>query len=221
MKKLGVLVSGSGTNLQSIIDNIKNGYIKNAEIAVVISNNRDAYGIVRAEKSYIDTVVVEHVNFPSREEFEKKLIETLEKYNVDYVILAGFMRILTKFFISRFKNKILNIHPALLPSFPGVDAQKQAFDYGVKFSGCTVHFVDEGTDTGPIIVQAVVPVLNNDTEETLKKRILAQEHKIYSYAIKLLTEDKLTIVGNKVKIKDENIVNLKDIFIINPFESKL
>ena len=220
MKKLGVLVSGSGTNLQSIIDSIKNGYINNAEIATVISNNKDAYGIVRAKKAGIDTAIIEHGNFPTREEFEKKLIETLEKYNVDYVILAGFMRVLTKFFISRFKNRILNIHPALLPSFPGVDAQKQAFDYGVKFSGCTVHFVDEGTDTGPIIVQAVVPVINNDTEETLKKRILAQEHKIYSYAIKLLTEDKLTIVGNKVKIKDENIVNLKDIFIINPFESK-
>jgi len=221
MKKLGVLVSGSGTNLQSIIDSIKNGYINNAEIATVISNNKDAYGIVRAKKAGIDTAIIEHGNFPTREEFEKKLIETLEKYNVDYVILAGFMRVLTKFFISRFKNRILNIHPALLPSFPGVDAQKQAFDYGVKFSGCTVHFVDEGTDTGPIIVQAVVPVINNDTEETLKKRILAQEHKIYSYAIKLLTEDKLTIVGNKVKVKDENIVNLKDIFIINPFESKL
>jgi len=221
MKKLGVLVSGSGTNLQSIIDSIKNGYINNAEIATVISNNKDAYGIVRAKKAGIDTDIIEHGNFPTREEFEKKLIETLEKYNVDYVILAGFMRVLTKFFISRFKNRILNIHPALLPSFPGVDAQKQAFDYGVKFSGCTVHFVDEGTDTGPIIVQAVVPVINNDTEETLKKRILAQEHKIYSYAIKLLTEDKLTIVGNKVKVKDENIVNLKDIFIINPFESKL
>ncbi len=219
MKKLAVLISGSGTNLQSIIDNIKNGYITGAEISVVISNKSNAFGLKRAEKAGIKTELLEHGHFSSREDFERSIIAILERYGIDYVILAGFMRILSKYFISRFKNRILNIHPALLPSFPGVDAQKQAFDYGVKFSGCTVHFVDEGTDTGPIIVQAVVPVLQNDTEETLKKRILAQEHKIFSYAIKMLVEGKLAIVNNKVKILGEDIENIKDIFIINPYSA--
>ncbi len=217
MKKLGILISGSGTNLQSIIDNVKSGFISNGEIAVVISNNPDAYGLKRAEKNNIPTAVVNHKNYPNREDFEEKLIEILEKYNVDYVILAGFMRVLTKKFISFYHYKILNIHPALLPSFPGTDGQKQAFEYGVKFTGCTVHFVDEGTDTGPIIVQAVVPVLQNDNVETLKKRILAQEHTIFPYAIKLLTEDKLRIVGRKVEIINEPTGNLKDIFLINPY----
>jgi phosphoribosylglycinamide formyltransferase-1 len=217
-KRLGVLISGSGTNLQSIIDNIEEGYINNAEISVVISNKETAFGLKRAEKHNIPTAVVSHKEYKTREEFEKKIIDILEEYNIDYVILAGFMRVLSNFFITYYKNRILNIHPALLPSFPGVDAQKQAFDYGVRFSGCTVHFVDTGVDTGPIILQAVVPVLPDDTEETLKKRILAQEHKIYPYAIKLLVEDKLAIIGRKVKILDD-IANLKDIFIINPFYS--
>jgi len=215
-KKLGVLISGSGTNLQAIIDSIKNGYIDNAEIAIVISNLENAYGLERAQNANIPTKVISHKNFSDRESFEKKLIETLKNYDVDYVILAGFMRVLTSYFINEFKNKILNIHPALLPSFPGENGQKQAFDYGVKFSGCTVHFVDEGTDTGPIIVQAVVPVLQNDTEETLKKRILVQEHKIFPYAIKLLVNDKLTIAGRKVICKDVDEIS-KDMFLINPF----
>ncbi len=217
LKKIAVLVSGSGSNLQAIIDSIKNGYIKNTVISVVLSNNPDAFGIKRAQKAGIPVSVIEHSKFETRENFEKELVDTLKKYEVNYVILAGFMRVLTNYFISAFKNRILNIHPALLPSFPGVDAQKQAFDYGVKFSGCTVHFVDEGTDTGPIIVQAVVPVLEQDTEESLKKRILAQEHKIYPYAIKLLVEEKLAIVGNKVKLINQDIDNLKDMFIINPY----
>ncbi len=219
MKKLGILISGSGTNLQSIIDNINSGFIKNAEISVVISNNSEAYGLVRAEKSSIPTAVINHKDFPNREDFEEKLIEKLEEYNIDYVILAGFMRVLTKKFISHYRYKILNIHPALLPSFPGTDGQKQAFEYGVKFSGCTVHFVDEGTDTGPIIVQAVVPVLQNDNVETLKKRILAKEHIIFPYAIKLLVEDKLQISGRKVYIKDEPTENMKDLFLINPYST--
>ncbi len=217
MKKLGILISGSGTNLQSIIDNIHSGYIKNGEIAIVISNNPEAYGLTRAQKHNIPNIVINHKDFQNREDFEQKIIDELEKFNVDYVILAGFMRVLTKKFISYFHNRILNIHPALLPCFPGTDGQKQAFDYGVKFSGCTVHFVDEGTDTGPIIIQAVVPVLQNDNVETLKKRILAQEHTIFPYAIKLLLEDKLRIVGRKVEIINEQTENLKDIFLINPF----
>ncbi len=215
MKKLGVLISGSGTNLQAIIDNIENGFIP-AEISVVISNNPDAYGLKRAKKKNIPTVVINHRDFSSREEFEKKLIEILNDFNVDYVILAGFMRVLTKYFINNFKNRILNIHPALLPSFPGVDAQKQAFEYGVKFSGCTVHFVTEEVDVGPIIIQAVVPVLQEDTAEKLQKRILEKEHIIFPLAIKMLVEEKLKIVGNKVKWEIP-VENIKDMYLINPF----
>ncbi len=215
MKKLGVLISGSGTNLQAIIDNIETGFIP-AEISVVISNNPDAYGLKRAQKKNIPTEVINHRDFSSREEFEKKLIEILNDFNVDYVILAGFMRVLTKYFINNFKNRILNIHPALLPSFPGVDAQKQAFDYGVKFSGCTVHFVTEEVDVGPIIIQAVVPVLQEDTAEKLQKRILEKEHIIFPLAIKMLVEEKLKIVGNKVEWKIP-VENIKDMYLINPF----
>ena len=215
MKKLGVLISGSGTNLQAIIDNIETGFIP-AEISVVISNNPDAYGLKRAQKKNIPTEVINHRDFSSREEFEKKLIEILNDFNVDYVILAGFMRVLTKYFINNFKNRILNIHPALLPSFPGVDAQKQAFDYGVKFSGCTVHFVTEEVDVGPIIIQAVVPVLQEDTAEKLQKRILEKEHIIFPLAIKMLVEEKLKIVGNKVEWEIP-VENIKDMYLINPF----
>ncbi len=215
MKKLGILISGSGTNLQAIIDNINSGYIP-AEISVVISNNPDAYGLKRAEKYNIPTKIINHKNFSSREEFEQELIKVLDDYNVDYVILAGFMRVLTKFFISHFRNRILNIHPALLPSFPGVNAQKQAFDYGVKFSGCTVHFVTEEVDVGPIIIQAVVPVLQEDTAEKLQKRILEKEHIIFPLAIKMVVEDKISIVGNKVKW-NVPVENIKDMYLINPF----
>ena len=218
MKKLGILISGSGTNLQAIIDNVESKYIP-AEISVVISNNPNAYGLIRAKNKNIPTAVINHREYSSREDFEKKLIEVLDSYNIDFVILAGFMRILTKFFINHYKNRILNIHPALLPSFPGVDAQKQAFDYGVKFSGCTVHFVTEEVDHGPIVIQAVVPVLQNDTVESLRKRILEKEHIIFPLAIKMLVENRLIIRGNKV-IWDSEIENLKDIYIINPYISK-
>jgi len=202
MKKLGILISGSGTNLQAIIDNIETGFIP-AEIAIVISNNPNAYGLKRAERKNITTKVIIHKNFSTREDFEKELIDTLEEYNVDYVILAGFMR-------------ILNIHPALLPSFPGVDAQKQAFEYGVKFSGCTVHFVTEEVDGGPIIIQAVVPILQEDTPEKLQKRILEKEHIIFPLAIKMLVEDKLSIIDNKVQW-NVPLENMKDMYLINPF----
>ncbi len=215
MKKLGILISGSGTNLQAIIDNIETGFIP-AEISIVISNNPDAYGLKRAEKKGISIEVINHKDYPSREEFEKKLIEKLDSYNVDYVILAGFMRVLTVFFINHFKNRILNIHPALLPSFPGVNAQKQAFDYGVKFSGCTVHFVTKEVDVGPIVIQAVVPVLPEDTAEKLQKRILEKEHIIFPLAIKMLVEDKLKIEGNKVKWLVP-VENVKDMSLINPY----
>ncbi len=217
MKNLGILISGSGTNLQAIIDNIENGFIP-AKISIVISNNPSAYGIKRAERKGIPVEVINHKDFSSREDFEKALIDCLEKHKVDYVILAGFMRVLTKFFINHYKDRILNIHPALLPSFPGVNAQKQAFDYGVKFSGCTVHFVTEKVDHGPIIIQAVVPVLQDDTPEKLQKRILEKEHIIFPLAIKMLVEEKLQISGNKV-IWKVPVENMKDMYMINPYIS--
>ena len=199
--RIGVLVSGRGTNLQSIIDNIKNGNIP-AEIAIVISNISGAYALSMAEKHSIKTKVIEHRNFKSREEFEKSIIEVLRTEGVELVCLAGFMRILSSFFINTFKHRIINIHPALLPSFPGTHAQKQALNYGVKIAGCTVHFVDEGTDTGPIILQEAVPVLDNDTEESLSSRILEKEHILYSKAIMLFAEGKIEIKGRKVIIKN-------------------
>lgn len=198
--KIGVLVSGRGTNLQSIINNIENRNIP-AEIAIIISNIPNAYALERAKNHKINTKVIDYKAFKSREEFEKSIIEILKTQGVELVCLAGFMRILSPFFINTFKHRIMNIHPALLPSFPGTHAQKQAFDYGVKISGCTVHFVDEGTDTGPIIIQEAVPVLDSDTEESLSARILEKEHTLYPQAIKLFAEGKIEVRGRKVIIK--------------------
>jgi len=204
MKKLkvGVLVSGRGTNLQSIIDNIEKEELP-AEIAIVISNVEGAYALERAEKHNIKTTVIDHKGYKSREEFEKVLIEVLKNEGTELVCLAGFMRLLSPFFLNTFKYRVMNIHPALLPSFPGVHAQKQAFDYGVKVSGCTVHFVDEGTDTGPIILQEAVKVLDDDTEESLSKRILEKEHILYSKAINLFAKGKLEVIGRKVLINND------------------
>jgi phosphoribosylglycinamide formyltransferase-1 len=199
--KLGVLISGNGSNLQSIIDHIENGSLP-AVIKIVISNNPNAFGIVRAEKHNIAVSVLESADYKTKEDFDQKLIEILKENDVDLVALAGFMRILTPTFLRAFPQRVMNIHPALLPSFPGLHAQKQAFDYGVKISGCTVHFVDEGVDTGPIIIQAAVPVLGNDTEETLSARILKEEHRIYPQAIRWFAEGKLEIRGRKVFVKD-------------------
>jgi phosphoribosylglycinamide formyltransferase-1 len=199
--KLGVLISGNGSNLQSIIDNIENGSLK-AVIKIVISNNPDAYGITRATKHGIPFVVLKNGNFKSKEDFDSELIKILKENGVELVILAGFMRIITPILLKAFSGRIMNIHPALLPSFPGLHGQRQAVDYGVKFSGCTVHFVDEGVDTGPIIIQSAVPVLENDTEETLAARILKEEHKIYPRAIQLFADGKLDVRGRKVHIKE-------------------
>jgi len=198
---LGVLVSGSGTNLQSIIDEIEGGRLP-AEIRVVISNNPEAYALKRAENHGLPTVVLDHHDFPKREDFDRKLVKVLEGYSVELVVLAGFMRVLTPVFLRAFPGRVMNIHPALLPAFPGTHGQKQAWEYGVKFTGCTVHFVDEGVDTGPIIIQAVVPVYDDDTVETLSARILKKEHQIYPRAIALYAEGKLEIRGRKVIIKD-------------------
>lgn len=199
--KIGVLISGSGSNLQSIIDNIEKGCLR-AIIKVVISNKPDAFGIKRAENHGIPVAIVKHEDYSTREDYDRELIRILKSNDVDLVVLAGFMRILTSFFLKAFPQKVINIHPALLPSFPGTHGQKDALEYGVKFSGCTVHFVDEGVDTGPIIIQGIVPVLPDDTAETLAARILKEEHRIYPQAIQFFAENKVTITGRKVQIKD-------------------
>ena len=199
MHKVGVLVSGRGSNLQAIMDRIADGYLP-LEIAVVISDKPDAFALERAQKADIKTVAVERKACASKEEFEAKITAALEAEGCELVVLAGFMRILSADFVNKWQHKIINIHPALLPSFPGLHGQKQAVDYGVKFSGCTVHFVDAGTDSGPIILQKVVPVMDDDTEDTLADRILVQEHIAMPEALKLWAEGKLQIDGRKVKV---------------------
>ena len=198
-RKAGVLVSGRGSNLQAVLDRIADGYLP-LEIGVVISDKADAYALERAANVGIKTVVVARKECASKEEFEDRIHAALVEAGCELVVLAGFMRILSGNFVSKWHNKIINIHPALLPSFPGLDGQGQALEYGVKFTGCTVHFVDEGTDTGPIILQKVVPVLDDDTHDTLAARILEQEHKTMPEALKLWAEGKLVIEGRKVKI---------------------
>lgn len=188
MLKLAILVSGRGSNLQAIIDAIEKKGLP-AKIEIVISNLDNAFALERAQKHKLNTFVSAN---------EGEILHKIHEKKVDLICLAGYMRILSPEFVKKYKNKIINIHPALLPAFPGLHVQKKALEYGVKFSGCTVHFVDEGCDTGPIILQAVVPVMDNDTEETLSARILEQEHKIYPQAIKLIAEKKIKIVGRKV-----------------------
>ena len=212
---LGILISGSGTNLQSIINSIKRGSLK-ADIGVVISNVEDAYGLIRAKKEDIPSYFVDHRKYKSRKDHEAKLIEILQDHSVDIVILAGYMRIVTDYFISQYPNKILNIHPAILPSFKGVDAQKQAIEYGVKLSGATVHFVDEKVDHGPIIIQGATIVDEKDTREDLANRILKIEHRIFPQAISWLVEDRIQINGNKTYIKDNINKNLADISDLHP-----
>ena len=198
--KLGVLISGSGSNLQSIIDQIERGAL-NARITMVVSNKPEAYGLTRARKHGIPQTVLNHQDFENREDFDRELLRVLQTAGVELVALAGFMRILTPYFLRAFPDRIINIHPALLPSFPGTHVQRKALDYGVRFSGCTVHFVDEGVDTGPIIIQAVVPVLEGDTAETLAARILKEEHKIYPQAIRYFAQGRIVKNGRRVEIK--------------------
>jgi len=197
---LGVLVSGSGSNLQAIIDNIEKGLLDGV-IQVIISNNADAYALVRAKKHNIPSVIINHSDFDNREDFDRKMIDVLKSFSVELVVMAGFMRLLTPLFLNAYPMKIMNIHPAILPSFPGVHAQKRAADYGVRFSGCTVHFADEGVDSGPIIIQAVVPAYDDDTEDTLAARILKEEHRIYPQAIQFYVEGRIEVIGRKVRIK--------------------
>ncbi|WP_303721112.1 phosphoribosylglycinamide formyltransferase [Malonomonas rubra] len=198
--KLGVLASGGGTNLQSIIDQCREQKI-DAEIVLVLSNNPDAGALERAAKAGIPSVCVNHRDYADRQSFDQAVIRTLQEAGVDLVVLAGFMRLISEVFIAAFPQRIVNIHPALLPAFPGLHVQKKALEYGARFAGCTVHFVDTGVDTGPIIIQAVVPILDNDTEETLSARILEQEHKIYPQAIQLIAEGRVKVEGRRVHIE--------------------
>ncbi|MGB7291736.1 MAG: phosphoribosylglycinamide formyltransferase [Thermodesulfobacteriota bacterium] len=195
--RLAVFVSGSGTNLQAIID----AKIRTVEIALVFSNNPNAYAIERIKKYGISSLVIDHREYSSRDDYEREILRSIEPYNIDLIALAGFMRILSPYFVSRFKNRIMNLHPALLPAFAGIDSVKQALEYGVKYTGCTVHFVDEGVDTGPIILQSVVPIFENDTEDSLLERIHEEEHRIYPEAIRLFSEGKLKIRGRRVSIE--------------------
>jgi phosphoribosylglycinamide formyltransferase-1 len=198
---IGVLVSGSGSNLQSIIDHIERGTLK-AEIKIVVSNNPEAYALERCKKHRIPAAVIDHRLFGSREEFDLRMINILKTSDVELVVMAGYMRILSPEFFRAFPQKIMNIHPALLPAFPGTHVQQKALDYGVKFSGCTVHFADEGVDTGPIIIQAVVPVHEEDTADDLAARILKEEHRIYPQAIQYYAEGRIEIRGRKVYIRN-------------------
>ena len=199
--KIAILVSGDGSNLQAIIDAIESGNV-NAELVCVVSNKANAYALKRADKHSIPTIVLGNSRFANRVDYDTNLAEMLKNLDVQLVVLAGFMRLLSPAMIDAFPNAIMNIHPALLPSFPGLDPQQQALDYGVKVSGCTVHFVDCGTDTGPIIIQAAVPILNDDTAASLAIRIKEAEYKIYPKAINLFANKKLSINGRKVSIDE-------------------
>jgi len=197
MKKLGVLLSGRGSNFMAIADNVAGGKIPDAEIAVVISNRSDAPGLEDAKRRGLDARLIPSKGL-EREQYDRQVVAVLKEKQVDLVCLAGFMRLLSPYFVSQFPYRVLNIHPSLLPAFPGLEAQRQALEHGVKFSGCTVHFVDENLDAGPIILQAAVPILDQDTEETLAGRILKEEHRIYSEAVALVLSGKWQIAGRRV-----------------------
>jgi phosphoribosylglycinamide formyltransferase-1 len=196
-RNIGVLISGRGSNLQAIIDAVGDGRL-DARIALVISNRPDAYGLERARQAGIETLVRDHKAWPSREAYEAVLVEDLRARNVQLVCLAGFMRLLGATFVDAFPTRILNIHPALLPSFPGLHAQRQALEHGVRFSGATVHLVDTNLDAGPIVMQAVVPVFTDDTEDSLSARILAEEHRIYPEAIGRMLDSDWSIEGRRL-----------------------
>jgi phosphoribosylglycinamide formyltransferase-1 len=196
---IGVLISGGGTNLQSIIDAVETRKL-DAKIQLVLSNRADASGLERARKHGIATEVLDHKAFAGREAYDQAVVDLLRARGVELVVLAGFMRLLSPVFVKAYSNRIMNIHPALLPAFPGLHVQKKAVEHGVRFAGCTVHFVNEECDEGPIIIQAVVPVFPGDTEDTLAARILQQEHRIYPRAIQLYAEGRLTVVGRKVLV---------------------
>ncbi|OFV93526.1 MAG: phosphoribosylglycinamide formyltransferase [Acidobacteria bacterium RIFCSPLOWO2_12_FULL_54_10] len=197
LPRLGILLSGRGSNFMAIADNIAAGKIR-AEIAIVISNRADAAGLEEARKRGLETRLIPSKGF-EREQYDRMVVDVLKEKKVDLVCLAGFMRLLSAYFVSHFPNRILNIHPSILPSFPGLEAQHQALQHGVKFSGCTVHFVDENLDAGPIIAQAIVSILDEDTAETLSARILKEEHRIYSEAINF-------VLSGNFRIKERRVI---------------
>ena len=196
-KRIGVLLSGRGSNFEALADSVSADRIPNSEIALVLSNREGAPGIARAKARGLATRVIPSKGL-EREAYDRQVVAALREVKADLVCLAGYMRLLSPFFVAAFPQRILNIHPSLLPSFPGLESQKQALDYGVKFAGCTVHFVDENLDAGPIVLQAVVPVEDGDTEDTLSARILKEEHRIYSEAVKIILEGNYKIAGRRV-----------------------
>jgi phosphoribosylglycinamide formyltransferase 1 len=196
-KRIGVLLSGRGSNFVALAESVSAGRIPDAEIAIVVSNREGAPGIDRAKERGIATQVVPSKGM-EREAYDRKVVAVLNEHNVDLICLAGYMRLLSPYFVASFPNRILNIHPSLLPSFPGLESQRQALEYGVKFAGCTVHFVDENLDAGPIVLQAAIPVRDEDTEATLSERILAEEHRIYSEAVNIVLDGKYKITGRRV-----------------------
>jgi phosphoribosylglycinamide formyltransferase-1 len=199
VKNLAVFCSGNGTNFQAIIDAVKKGYIK-ANLALMVCDNPAARAIEKAKRAGVEVFLLTKGGFEKREDYDREVIKRLQEKKIDLIVLAGFMRLLSPYFIGKYKNRILNIHPALLPSFKGTSGVKDALDYGVKVTGPTVHLVDEGLDSGPIILQEAVEVKEDDTEETLAGRIHEKEHKIYPKAIKLFVEGKLKIEGRRVRI---------------------
>ena len=196
-KRIGVLLSGRGSNFEALADSVTAGRIPNAEIAIVVSNREGAPGIDRAKERKIATRIIPSKGL-ERETYDRQIVAVLNEYKVDLVCLAGYMRLLSPYFVAAFPQRILNIHPSLLPSFPGLESQRQALEYGVKLAGCTVHFVDENLDAGPIVLQAVVPVKDEDTEAALSERILREEHRIYSEAVRIVLEGKYKIAGRRV-----------------------
>lgn len=196
-RRIGVLLSGRGSNFEALADSVASARIPNAELALVLSNREAAVGIEKAKSRGLATRVISSKGL-EREAYDRMVVAALQEAKVDLICLAGYMRLLSPYFVAAFPQRILNIHPSLLPSFPGLEAQKQALDYGVKFAGCTVHFVDENLDAGPIILQSVVPVEDGDSEETLSARILREEHKIYSEAVKIILDGKYKILGRRV-----------------------
>ena len=196
-KKIGVLLSGRGSNFEALAESVSAGRIPEAEIAIVVSNQPDARGLKRAEARGIAARMIPSKGL-QREVYDRLVAAVLQEYKVELICLAGYMRLLSPYFVAAFPQRILNIHPSLLPAFPGLEAQKQALEHGVKFAGCTVHFVDENLDAGPIILQAVVPVLDGDDEHALSERILKEEHRIYSEAVKIILEGKWRIAGRRV-----------------------
>lgn len=213
--RLAVLASGNGTNLQSLIDQSQQGKL-DVEIVLVISNNPDAGALKRATAAGIKNICINHRDFAERENFDQAVVQALKGSGAELIALAGFMRIISDVFLAAFPQRIINIHPALLPAFPGLHVQKKALEYGARFSGCTVHLVDSGVDTGPIILQSVVPIHPDDTETTLSARILEQEHKIYAQAIQWFAEGRIIIEGRAVTVAD---AQTSDMALINPVNS--